>query len=75
LPLSITSSASGHDRALDAAAGYAAEEIALVVDHEIRADRPRRRAPGLDNGGERNAAPRPPSQSSAAFRMSFIACE
>ena len=33
------------------------EEIALVVDDEVRADRPRRRAPGLDHRGERDAAP------------------
>ena len=43
--------------ALDATAGDAAEEIALVVDHQVRADRPRRRAPGLDHGRERNTTP------------------
>ena len=46
----------GHHRALDAAARHRAQEIALVVDHQIGADRPRRRAPGLDHGGERHAA-------------------
>src|SRR5262249_20941818 len=47
----------GHPRALDAAAGDRAEKIALVVDHEVRADRPRRRAPGLHHRGERHPAP------------------
>src|ERR1043166_2203276 len=47
----------GHDVALDASAGDRAEEIALVVDHQVRAHRPRRRAPGLDHGRERNPAP------------------
>ena len=51
----------GHHRALDAAARHRAEEIALVVDHQIRADRPRRRAPGLDHGRERDAAPCSPA--------------
>src|SRR5262249_48025968 len=46
----------GDDRALDAAARHRAEEIALAVDDEVRADRPRRRAPGLDHGGKRDAA-------------------
>src|SRR5215831_12362812 len=46
----------GDDRALDTAARYRAEEIALAVDDEVRADRPRRRAPGLDHGGKRDAA-------------------
>src|SRR3954463_13219827 len=47
----------GHDRALDAAARDRAEEVALVVDHQIRAHRTRRRAPGLDHGRERNPTP------------------
>src|SRR6516162_7143042 len=51
----------GHHRALDAAARNAAEEIALIVDHQIRTHRPRRRAPGLDHGCERDPASlRPP---------------
>src|SRR6516165_9498597 len=51
----------GHHRALDATARDAAEEIALIVDHQIRTHRPRRRAPGLDHGRERDPAPlRPP---------------
>src|SRR5499433_339219 len=51
----------GHHRALDAAARDAAEEIALIVDHQIRTHRPRRRAPGLDHGRERDPASlRPP---------------
>src|SRR5262245_51029329 len=45
----------GDHRALDTAAGDRAEEIALVVDDQVRADRPRRRAPGLHDGGERHA--------------------
>src|ERR1043166_5107573 len=48
----------GHHVALDAPARDRAEEIALIVDHQVRADRPRRRSPGLDHGRERNAAPR-----------------
>src|SRR5215471_14281553 len=47
----------GDHRALDAAARDRAEKVALVVDHQVRADRPRRRPPGLDHGGERDAAP------------------
>src|SRR5919201_1603683 len=51
----------GDHRALDAAAGDAAEEIAFIVDHQVRAHRPRRRTPGLDHGRERDpAALRPP---------------
>src|SRR6516162_11887732 len=51
----------GHHLTLDTAAGDAAEEIALIVDHQVRADRPRCRAPGLDHGRERDAASfRPP---------------
>src|ERR1051326_1544085 len=46
----------GDHVALDAAARDRAEEIALVVDDEIRADRPRRRSPRLDHGRERNPA-------------------
>src|SRR5665647_1283886 len=33
----------GHHRALDATARHRAEEIAFIVDHQIGADRPRRR--------------------------------
>src|SRR5262249_34922577 len=47
----------GHDRPLDTAARYRAEEISLPVDHQARSDRSRRRAPGLDHGRERDAAP------------------
>src|SRR5258708_2644102 len=47
----------GHHRAFHAAARDRAQEIALVVDDQVRADRPRRRAPGLHHGGERHAAP------------------
>src|ERR1051326_5517618 len=46
----------GDHVALDAAARDRAEEIALVVDDEIRADRPRRRSPRLDHRRERNPA-------------------
>src|SRR5262249_47159942 len=46
----------GHDRALDAAARHRAEEIALAAADKVRAGRPRRRAPRLDHGGERDAA-------------------
>src|SRR5262245_31338544 len=48
----------GDDRALDATARHRAEEVAVLIDDEIRADRTRRRAPGLDHGRERDAAPR-----------------
>src|SRR3954453_5725513 len=44
-------------RALDAAARDRAQEVALVVDHQIRTHRTRRRAPGLDYGRERNPSP------------------
>ena len=40
-----------------AATRYRAEEIALVVDHQIGADRTRRRAPSLNHGGERDTTP------------------
>src|SRR5262249_2602504 len=51
----------GPHRPLDATARDAAEEIALIVDHQVRTPRPRRRAPGLDHGRERDAASfRPP---------------
>src|SRR5215470_15729404 len=46
----------GNHRAFDAATRHRAEEIALVVDHEVGADRPRRRAPGLDHGRKRDPA-------------------
>src|SRR5262249_21311719 len=48
----------GDHRSFDAAAGHRAQKIALIVDHQVRADRSRRRAPGLDHGGERHAAAR-----------------
>src|SRR5579863_6450940 len=46
----------GDHRAFDAAAGHRAEKIALAIDHQVGADRPRRRAPGLDHGGKRHVA-------------------
>src|SRR5262245_18211450 len=46
----------GDHRAFDAAARYAPQELALVVDHQVRADRARRRAPGLHYGRERDPA-------------------
>ena len=46
----------GHHLALDAAARYRADEIALAVDRQLAADRLRRRAPGLDDGRERHLA-------------------
>jgi hypothetical protein len=57
------------DRTLDAAARDRAEKIALAVDDEMRTDRARGRAPGLDHGGERDAAPGF-GQASAVARMS-----
>ena len=54
LPAPITSSASVDHRAFDAAARDRAVEIAVGVDDEMAADRPRRRAPGLDDGGDRH---------------------
>src|SRR5579862_1519133 len=47
----------GDHGALDAAAGHRAEKIALLVDNEVRADRARRRAPGLDHRRQRHRAP------------------
>src|ERR1700730_11066087 len=47
-----------HHRAFDAAARDRAQEVALIVDDQVGADRPRRRAPGLHHGGERHTAPR-----------------
>src|SRR5580698_3639925 len=44
-----------HDGAFDAAAGNRAQECPVVVDDEVGARRPRRRAPGLDDSGERHA--------------------
>src|SRR6478736_6995147 len=38
----------GDHRAFDTAARHRAEEVSLLVDHQIGADRPRRRAPGLN---------------------------
>src|SRR5215813_12020632 len=46
----------GDDRAFDAAARHRAEEIAFAVDDQIRADRTRRRTPGLNDRGERHFA-------------------
>ena len=43
------------DLCLDASPRHRAQEIALAVDHELAADRLRRRAPGLYDGGERDA--------------------
>ena len=45
----------GHHRALDAAARDRAHHLALAGDRQLRPARPRRRAPGLDDGGERRA--------------------
>src|SRR3984893_8744382 len=47
-----------HHRALHTAARDRAQEVALIVDDQVGADRPRRRAPGLHHGGERHTAPR-----------------
>src|SRR6185369_14470873 len=47
----------GHHGALDAAAGYGSEEVTVVVNDEVRADRSRRRAPCLDHRCKRNLAP------------------
>src|SRR5271154_3317060 len=44
----------GDDGAFDAAAGHRTEEIAVLVDDQIRADRTRRRAPGFDHGRQRD---------------------
>jgi len=46
------------DGPFDATTGYRSFEIAVAVDDEVTADRPRRRPPGLDNGGEGHVAPR-----------------
>src|SRR5215213_11294887 len=46
----------GHNRALDAATRDRADEVALPVDDEVRADWPRGRAPGLDHGGDGDLA-------------------
>src|SRR5207253_3428238 len=48
--------------------------IPLVVDDEVRADRPRRRAPGLDHRGERNAAPGL-APVLGGFEDIFVGCE
>src|SRR5260370_4395265 len=45
-----------HHRAFDAAARDRAQEVALIIDDQVRTDRPRRRAPGLHHG----ANPHPP---------------
>src|SRR5712692_6358674 len=50
------------DVALDAAAGDRARKLAARRDHELRADRTRRRAPGRDDGRDRDLLPlRPPA--------------
>ena len=46
----------GDHRALDAAARDRAGDLRLAADRQLRPPRPRRRAPGLDDGGERRAA-------------------
>ena len=46
----------GDHLALDAAAGDRALEAAVLGDHQLAADADRRRAPGADHGGERDAA-------------------
>src|SRR5262249_35131121 len=46
----------GDDLTFDASTRYRAKKVALLVDDQIGADRPRRRAPGLDHGRERYAA-------------------
>src|SRR6516164_9211782 len=43
------------DRALDAAARDGADEVAGIVDRELRADRAGRGAPGGDDGRKRHA--------------------
>src|SRR6185436_376244 len=42
---------------LDAAARDRADDLAVVADRDHRADRARRRAPGLDDGAERGLVP------------------
>src|SRR4051812_30102191 len=49
----------GHHRPLDAATRYGSEKITLIIDHQVRADRPRRGTPGLDHGRERDPASGP----------------
>ena len=46
-----------NDRAFNAAAGNRTQEIAFVVDHQIGADRPRRRTPCFDDGCQGDTAP------------------
>ncbi len=46
----------GDDFGLDAAPRHRAEKIPLGIDQELAADRLRRRAPGLNDGGKRHAA-------------------
>src|SRR5262249_21499934 len=64
----------GHHGALDTAAGHGAQEVALVVDHEIGAHRPRRRAPGFHHRGKGHAT----AGFAPVFRRPqdvFIACK
>src|SRR6185369_7394758 len=61
----------GHDRALDTAARDRAQEVALVVDDEVGADRPG--AEPQVSTTVASATPRPAlRQSSAALRMSSV---
>src|SRR5271170_5628715 len=46
----------GDHGAFDTAAGDRAEEIALPINDQVRADRPWRRAPGLDHGRQSDLA-------------------
>src|SRR5262245_46591101 len=64
----------GHDGTLDAAPRHRAEEVALLIDDQVRADRPGRRAPGLDHGRERNTAALL-APVLGGFENIFVACE
>src|SRR6185295_19958648 len=46
-----------HHGALDAATRYGSKEVTLIVDDQVRADRPRRRSPCLYDGCECNLSP------------------
>src|SRR5262249_7217592 len=63
-----------HHRTLDAAARHRAEEVALIVDHQVRAGRTGRRAPGLDHGRQRNTAALL-APVLGGFENIFVACE
>ena len=58
LPLSITSIASVTTAPSTQPPDTEPRKLPSLVDHQIGADRPRRRAPGLDHGRERHAAAR-----------------